>query len=94
MHAKDSLTVIWHKCHSVKYKINTSEILSIFGNTVKALRTERGLSQERLALEVGMDLTSINELEKGHRAPKLLTIIRLAYGLGVTPASLLENLSS
>lgn len=70
--------------------MSDSELLT-FGNTIKELRSRAGLTQEDLAGETGLDFTSINEIENGHRNPTLRTIIKLANALHVKPASLLEQ---
>ncbi|TAK31068.1 MAG: XRE family transcriptional regulator [Chloroflexota bacterium] len=44
------------------------------------------MSQEKLAFETGMDLTSINEIETARRNPTLRTIVKIARALEVTPA--------
>jgi transcriptional regulator with XRE-family HTH domain len=70
----------------------SNDFLVKFGSTVRELRKLKGLSQEKLAFEVGMDLTSINEIENGRRNPTLRTIIRIARALGVKPDELLSGL--
>ena len=70
----------------------SNDFLAKFGSTVRELRKTKGLSQEKLALEVGMDLTSINEIENGRRNPTLRTIVKIADALGVKPAELLSCL--
>ena len=50
---------------------------------MKELRKKKGLSQEKLALDIEMDLTSVNEIENGHRSPKLITMYKIAHALGV-----------
>ena len=72
--------------------IETKQLLKRFGETVKQARNSKGLSQEKLALDTGLDLTTINEIEKGHRSPKLVTVCKIAKGLELKPAKLLENL--
>ena len=71
---------------------DTNKILKLFGDTVKQSRNSQGFSQEKLALDTGLDLTTINEIEKGHRSPKLVTVCKIAHGLGLKPADLLKNL--
>lgn len=61
-----------------------------FGEKVRLLRKKKGFSQEELALEAGMDLTSINEIEKGHRSPKLVTVYTIARALKITASDLLK----
>lgn len=85
IYAKDILTVIWHK-HNIMLITRTQEkeLLKKFGERIRKLRKEKGLSQEDLANEIEMDLTSINEIEQGHRSPKLLTIYKISRALRVS----------
>jgi len=67
-----------------------------FGATLKRLREERGLTQEKLAnhARLGSDaMTSnyISDLERGTKAPSLKTILKLAYALDHPPADLLAD---
>ena len=70
----------------------SENFLSRFGNSVRELREKRGLSQEKLAFEIGMDLTSVNEVENGRRNTTLRTIVKLAKVLGVKPSDLLSDI--
>ena len=54
-----------------------------FGSKVKKLREQKKMSQEALAAESRLDLTTINELENGNRDPMLKTIWKIANALGV-----------
>lgn len=38
-----------------------------FGKVIKNLRTEKGISQEKLALDSNIDRTYISDIEKGER---------------------------
>lgn len=67
----------------VNSKITEKEVKGRFGNRMKELRKKKGLSQEKLALDIEMDLTSINEIENGHRSPKLITMYKISRALGV-----------
>lgn len=62
----------------------------VFGDNVRRLRHQRGLTQEQLAFEAKIDLTYVGGIERGRRNPSLLVITRLAAALSVTPASLLN----
>lgn len=61
-----------------------------FGAVLKELRTERGLSQQKLALESDLDRTFISLLERGLRQPTLGTIFRLSRVLELSPAHIVE----
>jgi transcriptional regulator with XRE-family HTH domain len=63
-------------------------ILKRFGDRVRALRKERGLSQERLALEAGLDRTYVGGVERGERNISLANIGKLAKALGISIAKL------
>jgi transcriptional regulator with XRE-family HTH domain len=67
------------------------ELKPAFGKAVRALREERGLSQERLAEAADVDDTYISGLERGLRNPTLLTIDRIARALGVSMATVVAE---
>ncbi len=62
----------------------------IFGRHIRELRTERGLSQERLAELADLHRNYVGGVERGERNIALLNIVALAHGLGVKPMKLLE----
>ncbi len=64
----------------------------IFGNALRKHRVEKGLSQERLALECGIDRTFVSMLERGLRQPTLRTLFVLCEGLGISPSTLVHEL--
>lgn len=68
----------------MRKNISEQEVKRKFGNRMKDLRRKKGFSQEKLALDIEMDLTSINEIENGHRSPKLITMYKIAQALGVS----------
>ena len=63
----------------------------VFGERVRALRQERGLSQERLAELAGVHRTYLSSLERGERNVGLDNINAIAEALGVPPADLFES---
>jgi transcriptional regulator with XRE-family HTH domain len=63
----------------------------IVGENVRRLRKERELTQEKLAMEVGIDLTYLGGIERGRRNPSVDVLGRLAGALGVHPGKLLES---
>jgi transcriptional regulator with XRE-family HTH domain len=58
---------------------------------LRRLRTEQGLSQARLAARAELDPSTVNQIERGARAPTTATLHKLAEALGVGLAKLLED---
>jgi len=69
-----------------------SSIEELFGNVLKQLRSDRGLSQEELGFESGYHRTYISMLERGKKSPSLKTIFQLAKALDVDPSVIMERL--
>ncbi len=65
--------------------------LEIFGNTVRALRKEKGLSQEDLAHLCNLHRTYIGGIERGERNVGLMNILYLAKALDVLPSDLFRD---
>lgn len=57
---------------------------------LKALRAERGWSQEELAFEAQLHRTYISDLERAARNPSIKIIEKLANAFGVLPGRLLD----
>jgi transcriptional regulator with XRE-family HTH domain len=64
------------------------EIARAFGLTLKTLRKERRLSQDRLAELCNFDRTYPSLLERGLRSPTVSMLLRVANALDVEPARL------
>jgi transcriptional regulator with XRE-family HTH domain len=60
-----------------------------FGEHLRAIRQEKGLSQEALALACELDRTYIGGIERGERNVSLINIHKIAKALGVTPKELM-----
>ncbi len=70
----------------------TDLVAKSLGKRVRALRTARGWSQERLAEEAGMHRTYMWGIEQGTRNPSLRHLSRLSDALGVPLQSIFEEL--
>lgn len=64
----------------------------IFGDNIRLLRQNKGLSQEALADTCGLHRTYIGGVERGERNISLLNIVALAKALDVSPKNLLEGI--
>jgi len=58
---------------------------------IKALRKDRGLAQERLALEAGVDRTVVSKIEREVSNPTLEILVKLALVLHVPVTKLLSE---
>jgi transcriptional regulator with XRE-family HTH domain len=63
----------------------------VFAQNVSRLRHKRQLSQFQLAQRSGIHPTEISRIERGLRDVRLSTLARLAHGLRVKPARLLDG---
>lgn len=64
--------------------------LALFGETVRTLRHARGWSQSELAERANLHINFVGRLERGEIvSPELVSVLKLAVGLKVPPASLL-----
>ena len=63
-----------------------------FGNRIKKLRKEKGLSQEKFALSIDMDRTYYASVEKGKRNISIINIEKIAKGLEVNLETLFKGL--
>lgn len=58
---------------------------------MRRLRAARGLSQEALAYESGLNRTYLSGVERSERNVSIDNIARIAEGLGIEPWKLLKN---
>lgn len=65
-------------------------ILIPFGNRVRTLRLEKGLTQEQFAKNCGLHKNYIGMVERGERNPSLLNIEIIANGLKVSISELMK----
>ena len=67
----------------------TPELLAL-GYAIRRLRQDRGLSQDRLALEAGIDRAYVGRVERGERNPTYLKLQQIASTLGLKTSELLS----
>lgn len=66
--------------------------LPTFGANLRKARLARGLSQERLAHQCGLNMTHVARIERAEREPGIRTVAKLTRGLGISAAVLFEGI--
>jgi transcriptional regulator with XRE-family HTH domain len=66
--------------------------LDIFAANLRRIRHERGLSQERLAYNAGLNMTHVAKIERSEREPGVRTVSKLAHALGVYASELFKGI--
>ncbi len=61
-----------------------------FGRVLRRQRKVRGLSQEQLALDAGVQRNYVSLLELGRNQPTISIIFKLADALSVRPSGLIK----
>jgi transcriptional regulator with XRE-family HTH domain len=60
-----------------------------FGNAIRVLRTERGISQEELGRLAGLHRAHVGEIERGEVSPTLDSVQLIAQALGERASNLM-----
>lgn len=83
----------WSRLAGVGRRARDERLATLFGERLRQLRNERGLSQEQLAEASGVHRTYVGHVERGESSPTLYSIVRFASGLGVDPGRLVEGMT-
>jgi transcriptional regulator with XRE-family HTH domain len=59
-----------------------------FGDVVRQVRADAGLSQEALAFAAGLHRTYVSQLERGLKSPSLRTVNAIVDALGIPLSTL------
>ena len=70
----------------------STDIRIEFGNRVRGLRKQRGLTQMDLAICLGVGRSYLSQVERGLRDPGLRLVKSIADALSMPLSQLLENL--
>ena len=68
----------------------SQDICKIFGKRLYKIRTQKGISQEELGFEVGLDKSTIGKYELARRCINIRTAKQIADALKVKLSDLLE----
>jgi transcriptional regulator with XRE-family HTH domain len=63
-----------------------------FGQALREIRKEQGISQEKLALDSGFDRTYISLVERGIQSPTVKKVVKIAQILNVKPSEILQRM--
>ncbi|MFO0881773.1 MAG: helix-turn-helix transcriptional regulator [Gemmataceae bacterium] len=69
------------------------DIRERFGSALRAVREERGLTQEQLAHQAGIHRTYLSDVERGARNISLVILDKLARALELSLAELFARVS-
>lgn len=86
----------WLRCSVVpiRQRARDQAFVVAFGERVRQVRAEVGLTQEQLAEAAGLHPTFVANVERGYRVPTVPTMLKLAQGLGVEPSRLVDGLDT
>lgn len=66
------------------------EICLEIGNKIRFIRNYKGISLEELSEKCGIDPAPLSKLERGETNPTIMTLYRIAQGLNVELAEIIE----
>lgn len=64
--------------------VTMDNISQQLGNRIRTIRTTLGISQEELAFKSGISAAHLGQIERGLKAPTIVTIDKIAKALNVT----------
>lgn len=68
-----------------------NNLIRAFGQVIREVRNERGLTQEQLGFEADIQRIYVSKLELGQQQPSLTTIFKLARGLDCSASELIKR---
>jgi transcriptional regulator with XRE-family HTH domain len=69
-----------------------TKVAKAFGQRVRELRLEKGMTQEQLAEAAGLHPTFISNVERGYRVATIVTVVKIADGLDLDSSRLVVSL--
>lgn len=68
-----------------------SPVLRAMGAAVRAVRKERGVSQEAAAVDVGLDRAYFGGVERAEVNVSMVAFVQICDGLGIKPSEMLRR---
>lgn len=69
--------------------IKVTAVSKKIGENLRQIRQNKGITQEDLALEAGLNRAYIGYIERGERNPSTNTLVKISRALKVSPKDLL-----
>ena len=63
-----------------------------FGEAFRAIRAEKGISQERVSQEANCDRTTVSLIERGLVSTKLETIVKMCKAINALPSVVMRRM--
>ena len=74
--------------------MNKTDVSKIFGEEIRKIRKEVGISQEALALKADVDRSFLSKMERGIRQPTITIMFKLCDALDVSPELVIVSIRS
>lgn len=84
----------YKKAKALKEQEEQKHALDFLANSIKALRKQRGYTQQQLAEKAGISRNSIIKYENGDMSPSVQALQLIAMALGVSISALVPNYSA
>jgi DNA-binding XRE family transcriptional regulator len=78
----------------VMQAVYATTIEQAFGQIIRELRRDRGLSQEELGFESGLHRTYVSLLERGKKSPTLTTLLQVGAALDIAPSEIVRRVEN
>jgi transcriptional regulator with XRE-family HTH domain len=79
--------------HDANFSIDAKAVCRELGRRIASMRKERGLSQSRLAAEIGVSFQQVQKYEQGSNQVSVPKLLQIAVAFGINPSDLLNDLS-
>lgn len=88
------MSVVTYFCnqYAVDMTKDVDRVYSEIGKRIVRNRSERGMSQEKLASDSGIDRSHIGFIEQGRRKPTVSTLFKIAKALNIKLEDLFKGL--
>jgi transcriptional regulator with XRE-family HTH domain len=66
------------------------EILKKLGHKIKQIRTEKGISQLTLGIEIDVEKSNVSRIESGRVNPRFFTLYKVSRALDISLSELVD----